>query len=543
MPSLKVFLHDHEPDMQHIILTKWGREVPAVSTTKELETLCGRALQDGSILEIIQSLPVGARECLFMLINSGGKLPWSQFSRSYGDIRVMGAAKRERIHPEREPINISEVLWYSGLIGRAFFADKPEPREFVFVPDEIQDLFMDYDQGREGMLGKEYSLPKGIEIKKAHDYILDDICTILAGLRMGLNIDQIEPMRSNFNPQVILPLLVSMKLYQTKKGLNLDSVQLHLTKPRPEAYYDTLQAWLKSSSIHEILLMPNLVIEGEVKINSPIIRQRLIEMIDTIPPNSWWDIEVFVRDVKANHPEFLRVAGEMDAWFVKNPLTDTVLNGFEHWENVEGAFIRFFIATILFNLGLCDLAIDRKSREIQGFRWSNAKDFLHKKPQTMDESTSWKFYALPQANLSISASAPRSLRYQIARFCDWKGMSRGEYLYQVSPASLRKAGQQDLQVAQLTALLKKHLPQSTSPGLYTALRHFAEKDEFASIEAHTLLRMDDQKIIATILNSDLQKYVLEQLNPTTLVIDPKGIDHLQAKLTELGYLCQVTREV
>ena len=543
MPTIKNLLHNHDADVQRIILTRWGFDLPGEITTQNLKIFAAAAVKCGAILEIIQTLPEAAKACLQDLMISGGKMPWSQFSRIYGDIRVMGAAKREKVHPDREPANPSELLWYSGLIGKAFFNTKPEPLEYAYIPEEICALLHELERNGQQRIGKELILPKGAGIKRAHDFILDDICTILAGLRLGMDINAIQPMRGSLAPCEVLQLVISLNLFNSKTGLDLDAVQEHLTKPRIEAYYDVLQNWLQSQVFPEILLMPDLDFEGNLRINFSTIRQRILAILETIPSGTWWDLAAVINDIKITQPEFLRVAGEMDAWFVKDRRTDAILRGYEHWDEVEGAFITFFISTILHGLGLCDLAVDRKSGTILGFRWAEGKKFLNEKPLISEEEAAGAFYTLAQGNLFISPACSRSLRYQISRFCEWKGMRRGEYQYQVTPDSLQKASQQELQVSQFIGLLKKHQTQETSPGLLNALQRFEEGRGFAKINTSILLRIKDEAVMRKIKQSDVKKYILEEINPTTLSIDKKGIEHFQAKLTELGYLCQIDRGV
>ncbi|PJF45505.1 MAG: hypothetical protein CUN48_18545, partial [Candidatus Thermofonsia Clade 3 bacterium] len=95
--------------------------------------MCDEAL----FWEMIESLPPEAREALDELVGRGGRMPRAAFSRRYGDVRPMGAAKRERERPDLNPASPAEVLWYRALIGQAFLtASSAEPQEYVYIPDE-----------------------------------------------------------------------------------------------------------------------------------------------------------------------------------------------------------------------------------------------------------------------------------------------------------------------------------------------------------------------------------------------------------------------
>jgi len=55
----------------------------------------------GMLPEIVEALPKEARLAIDDLIHNGGVLPWSLFTRRYGAVREMGAARRDRELPHR----------------------------------------------------------------------------------------------------------------------------------------------------------------------------------------------------------------------------------------------------------------------------------------------------------------------------------------------------------------------------------------------------------------------------------------------------------
>ena len=49
-------------------------------------------------------------------------------------------------------------------------------------------------------------------------------------------------------------------------------------------------------------------------------------------------------------------AGDFDSWFIKRAADGSYLRGFESWDQVDGALIRFLISEVMHRLGLIDLA-------------------------------------------------------------------------------------------------------------------------------------------------------------------------------------------
>ena len=62
------------------------------------------------------------------------------FTRKYGDIREAGAGKRDREKLYLQPASAAEILFYRGLLARAFFDTKKGPQEFAYIPDDLLSL-------------------------------------------------------------------------------------------------------------------------------------------------------------------------------------------------------------------------------------------------------------------------------------------------------------------------------------------------------------------------------------------------------------------
>jgi len=94
MPTIKNLLHNHDEDVRRSILARWGFELPAELTVRDLQKFSEAAVEEGVLLEIVQTLPKDAGACFYYLLKKGGKMPWSQFSRIYGDMGNGGGQTR-----------------------------------------------------------------------------------------------------------------------------------------------------------------------------------------------------------------------------------------------------------------------------------------------------------------------------------------------------------------------------------------------------------------------------------------------------------------
>ena len=107
---------------------------------KATKKLAASLLDPKLVAELMDSLTPQVREALNALTESNGRIPYANFIRQFGDIREMGAGKRDREHPHLKPSSTSEVLFYHALIARAFFDTDQGPQEFAYIPDDLFSL-------------------------------------------------------------------------------------------------------------------------------------------------------------------------------------------------------------------------------------------------------------------------------------------------------------------------------------------------------------------------------------------------------------------
>jgi hypothetical protein len=142
----------------------------------------------------------------------------------------------------------------------------------------------------------------------------------------------------------------------------------------------------------------------------------------------------------------------------------------------------------------------------------------------------------------MTPDVPRKTRYQIARFCDWYPVKAEAYQYRISPSSLNRAEGQGLMVPHLLSLLKNHT-DAIPPNLLAALERFEKSGTQAFIEPRTILRLGSPAILKALKKSRANRYILEQLGPTVVIIRPGSEEKVGQVLMELGFFTQVEDQV
>ena len=150
MPSLLQALPSDDLPLYRAIASLWGFELSAATPAAALMELA-ESVCDVEFLEtMFTSLPPAALESLVTLYSQNGMQPWAQFIRKNGELREVGAGKRDREKLYDNPISTTETLWYRGLVCKAFFNGSNGMQEYAFVPDEIAQAmeFIGYERAQ-----------------------------------------------------------------------------------------------------------------------------------------------------------------------------------------------------------------------------------------------------------------------------------------------------------------------------------------------------------------------------------------------------------
>jgi hypothetical protein len=543
MPNLTHALQGNDLGFLRMVAGTWGIELSQPDAYTALQALVNNLNNKSLALEVVEALPTEARSALEVLYENQGLLPWQVFTRRFGEVRVMGAARRDRERPDLSPISPAEILWYRALISKAFFNIPPEPQEYAYIPEDLLDFLPPTLKVTNTPLGRPASPGESEFVIPANDQILDDSCTFLAALRSETSLPDTELQSWSIPTNLLTELLKSARLIDRHQVIQTDGLRSFLELPRGDALALLAGAWMNSSTYNDLKLLPTLKFEGHWRNDPLLARHTIIDFIKNLPP-TWWNIDSFITAIHEKYPDFQRPAGDYDSWFIFQESSQSYLSGFGSWYEVEGVLLRFMITGPLHWLGLLDLAAPAEGKPAEAFRpspWFEAFLSGNKPAGFKTEKTTLRVTG--EGRIHISSLTPRAIRYQLARFARFESHSRDTYVYYLSPKSIDRARQQGLKMAQLVGLLRKHVTQPIPPGLIQALEKWELLGVQSKLETITVLRVSSPEIITLLQqNSGIKRYLGEILNPTTMIIKSGGKDPIFRVLLEAGYLLDASIE-
>jgi len=582
MPSLQRVLRDYDLGLLRVIAEQWGLELQAGHVREAADELAAqlRSVPPQLAQEVVGALPAEARAALDALRRE--RLTLAVFTRKYGELRAMGANRREREQPWRNAPSPAESLWYRGLIGRAFFDEGQGPQEFIFIPDDLLPLLPTGSPELPAPTppGHPFLLP--VTCHLSLDSAPDDVATLLAYLQIA--VVRLEGasfprkhrevlgrfLRLTEALDFFLHLAIHLGL-ASGSPLKLEPARARpfLEASRAEQVASLAPAWRDSREWNDLLHLPGLVFEGQAWRNDPFTaRQAILDLFKQVPPGEWWSLEAFVAAVKDRKPDFQRPAGDYDSWYIRDAATQAYLRGFENWERVDGALVRWIIEKPMCWLGLVEIAPPPRPSPVhekreQGretlslplsgnlptgeglgvgaaFRLTPyAAAFFGQAPSPAAEGeTAAALQISADGLIRVPASASRYDRFQVARISHWLSLDNTDYLYRLTPASLARAAKQGIRVSHLLGFLQKAAgSDAVPPTLVGALHRWERSGGEAALKETVVLKLKSKELLETLRRTPgVRRYLGEALGPDAVEVRKEDMERLRQALAEVGIL-------
>ncbi len=517
------------------------------------------------------ALPDDQRRALETLLAAGGQTPLRVFAREWGEIRSMGPGRMEREQPWREPSSPAEGLWYKGFISRAFKQGPEGAYEIVFVPSELQ-AHLPAPSTPPPALTLQPTTELAV-VRPAGDAFLDDGCTLLAYLqnerlrpgpdggwparhevRLAQRLLDPDPARLAFLRHLAQQL---GWLRVTDSGhLRPDPgpVATWLQAPTGQQQRVLAKAWRDDPAWNDLFHVPTLHPEdtGAWR-NDPLpARTAILRHLETCAPDTWYTLDDFIAAVKQVDPDFQRPGGDYATWYIRDAATGAYLSGFESWEAVEGALIRYLITGPLAWLGLTDLGAAIPGASPTAFRLTLAgAAFLGlAEPAPAPEPAPLTL----RSDFTVLVPPPRRYeRFQLARVADWvtsppslarREASRvggeGGFVYRLTPTSLERARRQGIPVARVLEFLNRVTNAPVPRFVEAALTRWEARGPEARLERVTLLRLSSEELMAQVASSPPTRHLIhEQIGPTAALVRERDWPRLITAMGEMGLLPDV----
>ena len=551
---LRQMLYRSEIRFLSVIATYWLHLQSTPNYEELIRMLCERMLETGTLRQFInkpenEDMAAGIR----LLILSEGQIEAETFEASMGPFRIAGMDKILREKIWLSPVSVTEKLWYRGIIYRENRIIGDELKDCYILPDDLLNKFSSIiQQGTNTTTTKSMTtvltvrpaIPSETANISVQDQKLPDILCLAAALRRDAKPIGIPGIYLSENYKHFLEMLLrDSGFFADETEADTEAIRSFMVLNRISAQIRLTNIWRHSSGYCELSEIDELTVSRLPVYDHTVPREHVIQMISSLEPDVWWSINGFRNAVKSSFPGFLRNTFSDDQWRIVDR-DDNDLNGLSSWYQMEGSYLRFMILGPLQWLGIIRIAYtDKEETEAAAFRISKNGLFLlseSEKNQVPAEITAKPNLEQDLPGISIdgtitcSNNVPRFFRYMCARYCDIESFSKhGTVSFRITPSSLACAAENDLKCSSFLSILKRFSKNRIPPALENMLSSADKMDPPALIYNAVLLTIPDAEIFRELSETArLEKWILQQINSTTLIIDPKGIGDIRRFLME-----------
>ncbi len=541
MRNLEQALYDHELITLRVIGEWWELDLSGKDKGEAVTDLA-LFLADLNMPQEVQFLPPEEASALEELIAQGGRAAVAAFNRNFGEVRLMGPGRMEREEPWLDPVSVLEALWYRGFLYRAFDETTEGVLEFYYLPEEMLAQFpaaFVSDEDELALALEPFEDPAGAP-KAGATNAVDDLTTLLAvTLRMTVS-EEDRPaldrwlLDSSPERQSLLLNLAAEKgwIRESETGLRPTRAAVDwLKKSREAQLFDLADAW-SNSNWNDLCHTPGLICEGENWQNDPLLARTAL--LDILPRTvQWYSMGEVVDRIRNSNPDFQRPDGNYDTWYIRDEQSGGYLTGFGAWDDIEGRLLRFLLLGPMNWLGIV-IVDDRQDEAV--FRLSDfgLKWLSGQKPQDREDRSPVIIY--PDASIHVAHDVDRYNRFQITRIAELEEVGdQKPFLYRLTPASLRLAGEQGISVERLMRFLSEASSSSLPKSVQRAVARWTEQGVEARLESVIVLRVRDAEILQTIrMNPRTRDLLGESLSDLAVAIDPRKWREFRAACAQLG---------
>ncbi|MGA9532602.1 MAG: hypothetical protein WBR18_07790 [Anaerolineales bacterium] len=550
MRSLQQSLQDYDHGHLRIIAELWGLDPPGESKDDMAAWLAESMLAEDLLSEIVEALPLG-QPGLDRLAAEGGHLPWADFEQQYGELRQMGPGRRDREKPWRHPQSATEALFYRGLIGRAFADTTTGPKEFAYIPTDLQPLLPDAPDSATPEIAISSEEPS--VVLPASSGLVDDATTTLAALRRhpaaaDLGPHQLDRFAAFLTQPRALPMLLTLMadlelIEPTSQQPVPTNTGAFLEARRHQALSRLQSAWLRSDSWNDFALLDHLKPDPSGWPGEPAaIRAAVLSLVERLPAHTWIDLEPFLQAVRANYPSFLRPGADFDSWYLRDRHTGAFLNGPQSWPAVDGALLRAIITGPLHWLGAVDLGMDEANEQPDRFRltrWAGGLIGTGQVPEIIEPEASGQIRS--DGLIVLPRATSRQQRYQVARLCTWLSFEDDCYRYRLRPSAVQASGQQGVRPAHVRQLLDSISPDPVPAAILRALDRLSENGIEAHLERMIVLQVADSALLDRLIERpQTGRLIRSRLGPQAASVAAADVEQLLQLAASAGLLIEPT---
>jgi hypothetical protein len=561
--TLLASLVDYDIVMLNALASMRGATLSSQNPLHAARELAEQLLTPTSLALTLAELSDEAREALSTLQRADGWMESPRFTRRFGTVRPMGPGRMQRERPWETPVNVTEALYYRGLIFQGFHRVDKHLVEVFYIPQDVLPLLPPpppppAPPTLPTLDPPEHRLSAAIALIEDLFSVLVYVyrhTVLLEGDDQPTAVHR-KALRARLMPSTPAELLHSseddrlrfllhlgrtaglMTRHQNLLVLQRENVRRWLRNSSAERFATLQAAWRDDVTWHDLRYVPSLKLPSPDWHSDPLPARRMVlRMLAHCLPGTWHRIEDLVAAIKAYEPDFQRPDGDYSVWYLRDRDGRPLL-GFEHWDKVEGALIRHLVTQPLYWLGVVDLGWEGSNGLPTAFcvtRWAAA--LLGQTPLPEESAPNVPAFVIGEDfTVRVAPHARLDERFHLARFAELVRREDGVAVYRLSPDGVRQLVRQGVRAEQIVRFLMRISGGHAPNRVLETLRRWCGGN-MVHLERVVVLHLANVAQLAQLRRDPVARAWLgKQIGPTSILVPAVHEARLRRWLHEHGYL-------
>jgi hypothetical protein len=304
-----------------------------------------------------------------------------------------------------------------------------------------------------------------------------------------------------------------------------------MRQPRLERARSLVETWALSGW-DELTNSAGYHVENIYRRNLRLGKRRLLELLRQLPHDQWLDIGSLAAEIARVEPDFARPDGDYYAWRIKSRAR-VALDGFEHWNDVEGRLVQLVAGQSLHWLGLFDIGID--DGQICAIRMTALGAAVLCNADSVQLADDQPLVVQPNFEVVAPPHGSPAQRFQLGRIAELRA-EQPTATFRLTRRSVQHAREQGITLDEILAFLETSAGPALPQNVRVTLTEWADEYGRIAVSEQMLLEADSA---ATLANIQRDKRVrLPAVTPVgerAWAIAPGDLPGLVERLRKAGY--------
>jgi Helicase conserved C-terminal domain len=300
-----------------------------------------------------------------------------------------------------------------------------------------------------------------------------------------------------------------------------------------------LEGWVVSSW-DELESFGRIKVQRAYFRDLPLAKRAILRLLGQLPAGEWVAYDEFVAAVKRVEPDFARPDGRYDMWGLLNYARQPI-NGFEHWDEVEGRQLLDIAGGTLRWLGLTDVGGD--SEHTVSFRLTPLGAALIAGAAPPPEPPVEPLVVQPNFEVVAQVYATPYARFQLGRVAertasDAEGQRSGQAteIYKLTKRSIQAALERGITFDELLRFLNEQSGRELPQNVAVSLREWAGQHGQVTLRRGVLLEAEDAALLEQIRRDKrVRMPQVEPLTETAWLVREGDASELAERLRKAGF--------